>query len=929
MKAPLQTKVASDRSIRWLFFVSGGCSLVYEVLWAKSLHTMVGCSLHAVALVMAAFMSGLALGSVFGGWLARRQPNGLRVYAFLEAGIGLFALLTPLVFAGLSAVYVALHGLLEPSPHLGHALRFLLCFLGLVAPAVLMGATLPVLTQYLDRARPGLGRNLGHLYGFNTLGAVLGCFGAGFFLLPTFGIAWTVRGAALANLLVAALALLIDKAAPAPAALSGRDGLAAPPAEAKPTWRKGLLLAAFALSGFFSLGYEVLWTKAIAFFISNSAYAFSAMLTTFLFGLGLGGVLVARFADRLERPWFGFGLIQVLIGLAAAASIVIFAKFSYPDRFDNSSASPLWFKFAYSFLVMFVPTVLMGLLLPLAGRILVRSTATAGRDVGTLYALNTLGCMAGAAVAGFALIPLLGIPKSILLLCGLQALLGLVLITSAPELSRRRRYVWAGAVAGAFLAFVYVAPVQGKLYSSAGRSGMPKSQSIYYREGAASIVEVLETPDRNRYLIINGSINAAPYPESVGLRAHRLISQLPLLLHSDPRRLLLVGLGSGMTAGAALAFDGVETIDCAELSRDVAGATDYFERWNHGVARSSKLDLTFEDGRNHMLTSPGTYDVVTLESIHPKWDAGNASLYSRDFYRLCKRRLNPGGFISQWAPLNGLTFEEFRTILKTFSEEFPHSSLWFARPTGYLAATNAILLGSQRPVHVDVDRLLAAFADADLARDLKEEGVDDAIELLDGFIMAGETLRRFAGQDVPANTDDLPILEYGPVVNRYEQILAALASVRSSVRPYCRPPVSTKDSETFFAELQNRFEVSQLSIQGDLAHLRGDHNRAIASYGDALLMDPGNRDTAEEYANVQFKGNYQFMVAFDKAKSWRPEEIHRFLRIMFHRDDKDAVLWTGRQYQMAGWHDAARVHYRQALALDPENADAAASLRDL
>ena len=738
-----------------------------------------------------------------------------------------------------------------------------------------------------------------------------------------------MRGAALANLLAAALALLLSKAAPAVATAPGRDVLATTPEKGRPSWRKALLLAAFALSGFFSLGYEVLWTKAIAFFISNSAYAFSAMLTTFLFGLGLGGVLVARFADRVKRLWFGFGLIEVLIGLGAAASIVIFAKFSYPDRFDNSSASPLWFKFAYSFLVMFVPTVLMGLLLPLAGRILVRSTAMTGRDVGTLYALNTLGCMAGAAVAGFALIPLLGIPKSILLLCGLQVLLGLVLLASAAELPLRRRSTWAGAVVGVFLTFLWVAPMQGKLYSSAGRSGMPKSQSIYYREGAASIVEVLETAERNRYLIINGSINAAPYPESVGLRAHRLISQLPLLLHPAPRRLLLVGLGSGMTAGAALPFDSIETIDCAELSRDVAGATDYFEHWNHGVARSSKLKLPFEDGRNHMLTSPGTYDVITLESIHPKWDAGNAGLYSRDFYRLCKSRLNPGGFISQWAPLNGMTFEEFRTILRTFSEEFPHSSLWFAKPTGYLAASNAILLGSQQPLAIDLDRLLAGLAEADIARDLKEEGVDDAIELLDGFIMEGETLRRFAGQDIPLNTDDLPILEYGPVVNRYEQILAALAPARSSVRPYCRSPVSIPDSGTFFAELQQRFAVSQLAIQGDLAHLRGDHNRAIASYGDALLMDPGNPDTAEEYRNVLFKGNYQFMVAFDKAKSWRPEEIHRFLRIMFHREDKDAVLWTGRQYQMAGWSDAARVHYRQVLALDPQNAEAAAYLREL
>jgi spermidine synthase len=153
-----------------------------------------------------------------------------------------------------------------------------------------------------------------------------------------------------------------------------------------------------------------------------------------------------------------------------------------------------------------------------------------------------------------------------------------------------------------------------------------------------------------------------------------------------------------MTAGAALSFETLQTIECAELSREVAEASGYFESWNHEVARSPRFTLAFEDGRNFPLTAGRAYDVITLESIHPKWDAGNASLYSREFYELCKSRLNPGGFISQWAPLNGMTLREFRTIVRTFSEAFPHASLWFAKPTGYLASTNAILLGArERP----------------------------------------------------------------------------------------------------------------------------------------------------------------------------------------------------------------------------------------
>ena len=927
MKEPGLAKTSFDYTVRLLFFASGFCGLVYEVIWAKTLHKIVGCSLHAVTLVMAAFMCGLALGGYGGGRLVRPQSNGLRIYACLEAGIGIFAFLSPLVLTGLIPVYVGLHGLFNPSVHLAHALRFGLCFLALVVPAALMGATLPVLTQYLDGLRPGLIRNLGYLSGFNTLGAMLGCFTAGFLLIPHLGISWTVRGAALVNLTAAAFAWVLGRRAPGSPPASSPKTPAMPTDESAPAYRTTLLLFAFTLSGFFALGYEVLWTKAIAFFISNTTSAFSAMLTTFLFGLGLGGLLVARFADRFKRLWFGFGLIEVLIGLSALGSTVIFAKFSYPDRFDQSSATPLWFKFTYSFLVMFLPTVLMGLLLPLAGKILVRSKTGIGRSVGSLYAGNALGCVTGVAVTGLAFIPILGIQKSIVLLCVLQVSLGLVLIATDQELPLRRRLAWLVPLAALASIATWVMPAEGKIYSSANRAGMPRSQSIFYREGAASIVEVLENSDGNRDLIINGAINATAYPVSVGLRAHRLIAQLPLLLHPDPQRMLLIGLGSGMTAGAALSFDSLKSIDCAELSPDVVQATVYFERWNRAVTRSPRFRMTIEDGRNAMLTSGRTFDVITLESIHPKWDAGNASLYSRDFYRLCKSRLNPGGFISQWAPLNGMTLQEFRTILKTFSEEFPHVSLWFAQPTSYLAATNAILLGAREPLSIDIDRLVAAFDRPDIARDLEEEGVDDPIELLDGFVMEGEALRRFAGPDVPTHTDDHPVLEYGPVVNHFERILAELAPVRGPVRPHCRPP--SIGSDDFFAKLRRRFDVSQLCIQGDLAHLRGDHDRAIGRYGAALLLDPDNRDVAVEYKNVQFKGNYHFLMTFDRARAWQPQEIHRFLRIMFHRDDQNAVLWTGRQYQMAGWHDAARAQYRQVLAKDPQNVEAASYLREI
>ncbi len=402
----------TDRKIKIiicaLFFASGFAGLVYEVIWVRMLHLILGSTTYAVTLVLTAFMTGLALGSYLAGRYIDTSDKALKIYALLEAGVGLFALLSPALLGLINPLYIQLHAGLHDSPHLLYLIRFLLAFVVLVIPTTLMGATLPVLSKFIVRKRASLGTDLGCLYGYNTIGATLGCFGTGFIFIQSVGIGWTITAAAVLNILVALSAMQLGRTMTKPLpplepTVQSEETQPArkPKKHTTATVEKGysdgllrLALIMFGLSGFISLGYEVLWARAISFFAGNTSYAFSTMLTTFLLGIGLGSLLATKFSDKLKRPLLAFGLAEIMIGFCAIATIPMFARFFYllkPEIYGENPATPVWMKFSFSFLAMFLPTLLMGAVFPLVGRIYTRSLKKVGRSIGNLYSMNTVG----------------------------------------------------------------------------------------------------------------------------------------------------------------------------------------------------------------------------------------------------------------------------------------------------------------------------------------------------------------------------------------------------------------------------------------------------------------------------------------------------------------------------------------------------------
>ncbi len=412
------------------------------------LHLLFGDTVLAVSTVLASFMAGLALGSYWIGRHVDRRPRVLPLYAALEAGIGLSAIVLPIALDALTPVYVGLHRHLSDWFWLFGAARFALAFTLLCVPTALMGATLPVLSRYMVRNTATIGWSVGALYALNTGGAVVGCFAAGYVLLGRYGLTRTVWIGAALNLAIALLVWVgqrwIPEESRAPAQEPAARGTAAVEAVALDGGTVRLVLWCFGLSGFAALSYEVIWTRALTFFVGNSTYAFSAMLTTFLCGLALGSLLCARLSDRRRNPLALLGALQVAIGLYGLLSIAILGRLFYGlDRwwegFSSAywGASP-WLTFAKTFAVILPPTLAMGAAFPLVGRIAAGGVRGVGRGIGTAYAANTVGAIAGSLLSGFAAIPLLGLHLSLVFTSLVSVGIGGALLASGA-VSRVRR----------------------------------------------------------------------------------------------------------------------------------------------------------------------------------------------------------------------------------------------------------------------------------------------------------------------------------------------------------------------------------------------------------------------------------------------------------------------------------------------------------
>jgi spermidine synthase len=472
----------------------------------------------------------------------------------------------------------------------------------------------------------------------------------------------------------------------------------------------------------------------------------------YLLGLAAGSAVGGRWVERLRRPARAFGLIEIALGSSAALSVAAFglvlpistAMGGWPGWSGHASR-----VLTGAAVVMALPTFLMGLLFPVAGRLHAEAGNGVGRRIGSIYAVNTAGAVLGAFAASHLLLPALGSQGAMWLLAALNLGVGGVVLV-LDRAGSPRGVALRAVVLAAPVAIVWAALPPTFLIERFRTD--PRARLIHADEGAAGTVTVHEYPDDLRVLRVNG---AGEVPtDRPSIRVFRLLGTLPLVVHDDPQEILVIAFGGGITLAAVEAQQPAR-IDCVELVPQVLGAAPLFERFNGGVFRrvdDGRIQLIFDDGRNHVLRTERHYDVIISDSTHPA-TADSWVLYTEEFYRLSRERLRPGGIFAQWLPIHGLTVDDYRMILRTFRVAFPHATLWTTR--GY-----SVLLGTPEPLSIDYRRVVARLGGEAVRGPLAEVGLDRAAAFLATLALDAPGFGRFAGEG-PTNTDDRPYIGFG------------------------------------------------------------------------------------------------------------------------------------------------------------------------
>ncbi len=729
-----------------LFFLSGAAALVYQVVWMRALALTFSITVHAVTAVLCAFMAGLGMGAMLAGRVADRLQSPLRAFGFLEIGIGLLGVVGPLVLLNLPPVYLFLSDLLAAGTGNVHLARFLLAFFVLMLPTTLMGATLPLLSRAFTTSTGVAGQRIGLLYSINTLGAVLGCALAGFWLIPALGLTGASCAAAAVNVSVGITAIALGRG------VVGASEVPATTAAASPPWSRGALLAvfAFAVSGFTAMGYEVLWTRALEQFTHNSTYAYTAMLTVFLLGIGGGSATTAWMADRSRSPIRTLAYLHAGIAAAVFAGLILYRQYPViiPPLVDWSGGLSSWpravaLMFVSSAAVLFPMTFLFGAAFPYVSRAVVESLDTTGRRIGGAYAANTVGGIFGAIIIAFAILPTLGVRGSFLTLMALNLSVAFVLLFFVA--SRAAVVALGVATVVGVVAIPVVLPAQFLREIFAGRYG----EVLFYREQTTDTVLVTQDPDGGRWIRYadgRGTAGTATVVED------RMYAQVAMLLHPEPTEVLNICFGVGNSLSSVVQHP-IDRVDCVELSPGVVDAAKYFLDTNRNVLEDPRVNLTIEDGRNYLLRSESTYDVIRLDppELHT---AGVVNLYTREFFQLARDHLKPGGIFSIWLAVAATPEPDVKAIVQTALDVFPHLTIWHG-PYIYSWVIN----GSVEDRSPDMARLEAAFADPTLRAEMESIGIESAPEFLNHFVMSTEVAREYA-QGAPVITDDQTRLDF-------------------------------------------------------------------------------------------------------------------------------------------------------------------------
>ncbi|MFC1559255.1 hypothetical protein ACFL39_01555 [Gemmatimonadota bacterium] len=882
-----------------VFFISGVAGLIYEVVWARYLDLVLGGTTYAHIMVLTAFMGGMAGGAWWFGQRADRIRKPLVTYAILELAVGAWGLLFPLLFAILSKFYLLLAGPLGTTGPGGIVNKLLFSVLLLAPSTFLMGGTLPLLVRVVTSIPEKVGRRVAGLYFINSLGATGGALLAGFALIPGLGVQGALFFAAALNLLVGGVLLLMwrmgvfepresetpeaSETSEASGEVDGRgdeeqievedesgQGEALPEEdgpipefegvgeEKLNSWGRVAVLGA-GISGMIVMIYEVAWIRLLSTILGSSTYSFTLMLSAFITGIAFGSLISRRLA-RIGRPFLLFGISQILVGGMLLLSLPLYAKLPYffldlQSSIPRTDAGyPLFeaTKYVFCLLIMLPPTLASGAALPLAADVVARLRGNISQPVGRIWAVNTLGTIFGALGGGLLLLPMLGVELTLQIGIVINMALGIWILSLNPLFGRERIRKLVVGIAMLLIMFFGLSPAWDQRALALGafhsRGDVAEAREtfqaeydiqnlVFYTEDINGTVATLQYED-NHSLVVNGKTDASTY---IGDQVTQtLIAAIPALMVPDAKRTLVVGLGSGQTAGHLLSYP-VSSVEIVEISPGVIEASHYFDGINGRPLEDPRTELVKQDAKTYLLTRPeNRYDLILSEPSNP-WIAGIGGLFSVEYFTTLQEHLEIGGVVAQWIHSYQQTEETLTSVLMTFHEVFPYVSVWS------LAPGDVLLVGSPSPFVWNFNDTQAMLERSAVKADLERIYITSLFTLLNRQMLGPLVVDEITSIEGPLNTDNFPFLEYNAPK-------AAFLRSRSELFERTDERVNTLQNSnlTLKSYLDGREPtVSELSgLVTFLGHIGVTDYRIMTSASAAWLkMDPLSSEAVESAGN--------------------------------------------------------------------------------
>ena len=728
-----------------LVAASGCAALIYEVVWYQLLPLAIGSTSVSLGILLASFMGGLCIGSL---WLPRVVPqrHPLQIYAALETGIAGCAILVLFGLPFLNRVYVtgAEHGL----P--GMLLRALLAGICLLPPTILMGASFPVIIRWIDRNN---GRIVwwGLFYGGNTAGAVLGCLLAGFYLLRLYDTVTATYAAAGINLVVALAALALA------AALPDFKPVQEPQSAAPSGWRsKWPIYVTIGLSGACALGAEVVWTRLLSMLLLGTVYVFAILLAVFLSGLAIGSLGGSWAVKRMDsRAALGWCQILLTLTVAWAAYTIVHILPLWKD--DVLVTVNAWRMYGLDLnrclLALLPATLFWGASFPLACGAAAQLGGEPGVVAGEVYAANTVGGIIGALLMSLVLIPGIGSQQSQRWLMIASAAAGWLMLAPLIRKSKGTALALLLSVPVLIFATRRVDPIPGDLIAYGRRMPLNAGNStiLYSAEGRNSSVAISQWYNGTIYINVNGHVEATTEPYDMSLQ--RMVGHLPGILHPDPRSVLGIGFGAGVSAGTFTRYPGIRKITICEIEPLIPPvSTRFFAAQNYSVARNPKTHIVFDDARHYLLTTTEKFDIIASDPLDV-FIKGTAALYSKEYFQAVKQHLNPGGLFTLYVPLYETDEPTLRSELATFFDAFPNGTLWANLRDGL--GYDMVFMGQVEPLKIDLDDVQRRFNRPDYApvrQSLSEIEINSLYDLFSTYTGTAADLRPWT-QGAPPNTD--------------------------------------------------------------------------------------------------------------------------------------------------------------------------------